>query len=603
MKKTLEDWLRGDVPHASGSSPASDAFELKLPVVPSHYLPLRSNPEPAAPSEIAPVRQEPLPPAPPEAPEEFLFVDFLRAPAGDSTAKAEEGEIKEEEPGLPKVVRTPDKRQEERPVEDPLIQGADIVGSKVEEPVIDGPDAEDRDLEGEAIAIQDPDDRRIAEISQETLPPIEAHEDPEPPAVSTPDSFLFSGEDDTENAAPNFRTNHDRNQYDYGEKNDGNDIDDVDENEVFQVHARASETPEQEAARFAEQLRRIEQMRRISGTTGRRPGFRGNRGRLFTLCILLILVAGTAFALWKHMQRNSLDALMADADDLYQQERYESAFEVYSHAASSYPARIEPLVGMAHSAERMGHIETAIQAYASVVGALPPDATGARSSAFYETGRLYSILRNRDQAQEYFEKAVDLDPTNYSSFFALGNVLEELDEPEKALPNYKRALDLSPSSDAAAQAVKRITDQLNADKKAAADAAADAQKYGQAIQTGNVALGLKQYGEASQRFAEALAIRSDDATAWVGFADAREGLGDTSGAIKSLERALERDPKNSDARTKLDALTKTVEKKNPPAKKNTATEEKNALRPTQRRIHPRRKPLRRYSDGPGAFEA
>ncbi len=558
MKKNLEDWLRGDVPHSAETTPASsssDALELKLPVIPSHYLPLLPvpSPVPTAFPQIAPVRRDPVLPPPPEAPEEFLFVDFLRMPAGGGTTnpgtETQTEETEGEETEFPEAAQTPNERREEQ--QEAQNKEAENKGAEnPEDRVTPGSYIEDANADS-----RNPDGRHVSDTSREAALPAEPTDERDPAVVPCPE------EEDANDDVSDPRTDYIRNPYDYGEKKD------VDENEIFQVRARAAEFPDQEAARFDEQLRRIEQMRRISATTGRRPGFRGNRGRLFTLCILVILIAGTVFALWRHMRRNSLDALMTEADDLYRQERYEPAFEVYSRAASGYPTRIEPLLGMAHSAERMGRIETAIHAYSSVSEVLPPDATGARSSTFCETGRLYSVLKSWDKAQEYFEKAVDLDATNYNAFFALGNALEEQDKPEKALSNYKRALDLSPSSDAASKAVKRITDRLNAEKKNAADAAAEAQKYGQAVQTGNVALGLKRYDEASQRFAEALAIRSDDDAVWVGFADAREGLGDTAGAIKSLERALERNPKNADARTKLDALTKAGEKKSPPAKK------------------------------------
>jgi hypothetical protein len=80
------------------------------------------------------------------------------------------------------------------------------------------------------------------------------------------------------------------------------------------------------------------------------------------------------------------------------------------------------------------------------------------------------------------------------------------------------------------------------------------QKYAESVQVGNVALRLKRYDEASQRFAEALAIRSDDVGAWLGFADAREGLGDLAGAIRSCERVLERESDNPDAQARLVVL-------------------------------------------------
>jgi tetratricopeptide (TPR) repeat protein len=78
--------------------------------------------------------------------------------------------------------------------------------------------------------------------------------------------------------------------------------------------------------------------------------------------------------------------------------------------------------------------------------------------------------------------------------------------------------------------------------------------YVSAFLSGAEALDDKHYEAASKYFAEALSIQSDDAVVWVGFAEARAHLGDSSGAITSLERALERDPGNEEAKSKLDAI-------------------------------------------------
>ncbi|MDR2178972.1 MAG: tetratricopeptide repeat protein [Synergistaceae bacterium] len=312
------------------------------------------------------------------------------------------------------------------------------------------------------------------------------------------------------------------------------------------------EFPEWEATRFAERLRRIEQMRRSASY--KRSGFRGNRGRFLAFCIFVLFLVGTVFAAYRHLQRNSYASLLEGAKTLYDQEQYEPALAAYKQTSERYPRKVEPLLGMAHAAERVGRVEEAIMAYRASLELFPASAAPSRSGIFYEIGRLYSTLKVWDRAQENFQEAVAVDSTHYGAYFALGGVLEEQGKPEEAIRAYKQALDLSPSSDAAQEAIRRVSLLLpSAEPKQDQDSLAE-QKYEHSVQVGSVALELKHYEEASRYFSEALAIRSDDAKVWVGFADSRVNLGDTAGAIKSLERALERDPDHDGAKSKLSKL-------------------------------------------------
>jgi tetratricopeptide (TPR) repeat protein len=329
--------------------------------------------------------------------------------------------------------------------------------------------------------------------------------------------------------------------------------------------SRRWEFPEWEATRFAERLRYIEQMRR-SSSLYKRSGFRGNRGRFFIVCVLALFLIGTIFAGYRHLQRNSYASLMEGAKTLYDQERYDSAFDAYKQASERYTNRAEPLLGMARSAERVGRVEEAIMAYRASLELFPANAAPSRSGIFYEVGRLYSSLKAWDRAQENFQEAVAADSTNYNAHFALGGALEEQDKPEEAIKVYKQALDLSPSSDAAQEAIRRVSLLLPSVKPEQEEDSLTEQKYEHAIQVGNVALELKHYEEASRYFSEALAIRSDDANVWVGFADARDKLGDAAGAIKSLERALEHDPGHDDAKSKLTKLQEAQSKKKSPSR-------------------------------------
>lgn len=283
----------------------------------------------------------------------------------------------------------------------------------------------------------------------------------------------------------------------------------------------------------------------------KRRNFHEERTNFLTLLILAaIIIAGTSIALYRNMQRGTYDAMMARAQDLFAQEQYDGALDAFNEAAPSHPDRIEPLLGIAHSAERAGRVGEAIAAYRLSLERLPVDALHLRSQTFYEIGRLYAILMEWESAQGNFEEAIAADVTNFSAYLSLGNSLEEQGKLDGALMAYTQALDLSPSSEPAWEAVNRLTFAILAGEEAERLEQIERQ-FRQALQSGEEALEDGRFREASDYFAEALAINREDANAWAGFGEARFRLGDTSGAITSMERALERDPEHERARTRL----------------------------------------------------
>ena len=306
-----------------------------------------------------------------------------------------------------------------------------------------------------------------------------------------------------------------------------------------------------------------------------RAGFQRSRMRVLTVCLVLILAAATLFAAYRHLQRNSYDALMGAAEELYAQEQYGPAYKAYKNTVVRYPDKFAPLLGAARSAEHGGRLEEAIGAYRSILDFLansPFAPPLSLTSALYEIGRLHSLLKLWDKAEESFNASVEADSANYAAHFALGGVLEERGRLPEALTAYKNALGVSPSSEAAQDAVKRVSLILSPPPSSQVKTAEDVKrKYDEALRGGIAALERRSYRDASQFFAEALAVRSADADAWVGFAEARAGLGDTSGAITSLERALEREPEHASAKSRLDELRKEKNKKTPPSKPERGT--------------------------------
>ena len=63
---------------------------------------------------------------------------------------------------------------------------------------------------------------------------------------------------------------------------------------------------------------------------------------------------------------------------------------------------------------------------------------------FYNLGTIYSILNKTNEAVEYYQKVLALNPNHMLAHFALGNVLLKSNKPESALLEYKKAIKLNP---------------------------------------------------------------------------------------------------------------------------------------------------------------
>jgi len=296
-------------------------------------------------------------------------------------------------------------------------------------------------------------------------------------------------------------------------------------------------------------------------TAYKRRGFREDRVRFIAFCLLAVIILGTAIALYRNIQRGTYDAMMTKAQDLFAQEQYAAALSAFNEAALRHTDRIEPLLGAAHSAERAGRVDEAIAAYRLSLDRLPAGSAHLRSQTFYEIGRLYSVLREWGNAQESFEQAIAADVTNFNARFSLGNSLKEQGKLDEALLVYQQALSLSPSSAAAREAIDQVSLAMFAREEAERLAQLE-ERFQQAAQSGRAALEEERFREASDYFAEALAIRSNDASAWVGFGEARFRLGDTAGAVTSMERAIERDPEYERAKLRLAEIREIIEEQN-----------------------------------------
>ena len=106
------------------------------------------------------------------------------------------------------------------------------------------------------------------------------------------------------------------------------------------------------------------------------------------LCGVLLMSLGFAYlGLW-FVQRETPDGLNERARTLYEQGEYEEAVMLYQRGYRRYPHVLTFLTGIARSAEKAGHLQTAITAWNEYIAALPKDDEEHRRAVREELERL-----------------------------------------------------------------------------------------------------------------------------------------------------------------------------------------------------------------------
>lgn len=105
-------------------------------------------------------------------------------------------------------------------------------------------------------------------------------------------------------------------------------------------------------------------------------------------CGVLLMALGFAYlGLW-FIQRETPENLNNRAMKFYEQGNFEEAVNLYNRGYRRYPHVLTFLTGLARSAEKAGHTQTAIAAWNEYISSLPKDDTEHRRSAQNELNKL-----------------------------------------------------------------------------------------------------------------------------------------------------------------------------------------------------------------------
>lgn len=135
-----------------------------------------------------------------------------------------------------------------------------------------------------------------------------------------------------------------------------------------------------------------------------------------------------------------------------------------------------------------------------------------------------------DQAEFYFQRAIDLDPTNWLAYALWANSLIRAGQPDAALATLQSGRGANPDSAALAQIATRLQD-------ASSDPPSDT--YRQALENARQALADRRWGDAIQAAQQAVTTGEGSYEAQLALGDAYRGQNSAGEAVAAYSRAVE----------------------------------------------------------------
>ena len=175
---------------------------------------------------------------------------------------------------------------------------------------------------------------------------------------------------------PQIWTPQNENESEY---EDSNNEDEDEEEDYEHIILEQSSDVTLHGTNFTQRLQKILQGRKTKAAELRRKSSEKNRHphsyfrHGLMMCLALLLALGLAWASLIYLQTRTPESFSMRASELYEHGKYDEAMNVYQEAYNRYPKVLTFLMGIARSAEKAGHSQTANIAWEEYRKALPDD--------------------------------------------------------------------------------------------------------------------------------------------------------------------------------------------------------------------------------------
>lgn len=226
------------------------------------------------------------------------------------------------------------------------------------------------------------------------------------------------------------------------------------------------------------------------------------------------------------------------------QDRLDEAIAAYQRAVALRPDYAEAHNNMGNVLKDQGKLDEAIAAFAQALQIFP-----GYAEAHNNMGVTLQAQGDRDAAQAAYERALAFKPSYAQAYLNIGNLLKEQGLFDAALLAYQCAIEIKPNYAEAYNNLGIILkDQREFDAAVAALRCAVDFRPDYADAYNNIGVALQEqdkFDEAIAAYRQALSLRPTFAEAYSNASSAHLIVGDTTGAIDFLSKAIEADPQNA----------------------------------------------------------
>lgn len=141
--------------------------------------------------------------------------------------------------------------------------------------------------------------------------------------------------------------------------------------------------------------------------------------------------------------------LYLKGERLYNQEEYEKALAVFEEFVEKQPKLFEARINIGNCYVELKKYDKAIEEFKFVLEKMKEEKDDLKgnkmaSSIYSSLGGLYMDQNDFEKAKEYFEKSIDIDPSNHALSYNVAEILFNLNKIDEAIHYYKLAAKIKP---------------------------------------------------------------------------------------------------------------------------------------------------------------
>ncbi len=137
-------------------------------------------------------------------------------------------------------------------------------------------------------------------------------------------------------------------------------------------------------------------------------------------------------------------------ENLYDQGEYEKAVSVFKEFIEKQPDLYEARINLGNCYVKLKEYDKAIEEFEFVLEKLKEEQTDLKenktaASLYASLGELYMDLDDLEKAKEYFEKSINIDPSNHALAYNVAEILFNSSKIDEAITYYKKSAEINPN--------------------------------------------------------------------------------------------------------------------------------------------------------------